>query len=77
MKSTVQDEKQLVVRVPGIVKSDFGEVAVVDLKFIERKAILLPVRKRKLMLQQLLADVTKKNRHPEIATGARVGKESW
>ena len=76
MKATVQDEKQLVVRVPGIVKSDFGEGAVVDLKFIERKAILLRVRKRKLRLQQLLADVTKKNRHPEIATGPRVGKES-
>ena len=69
----------MAVRLPKViaVESDLGEGAVVDLKLVEGKLVLIPVRTRKVTLQQLLAGVTKKNRHPEIATGPRRGKESW
>jgi antitoxin component of MazEF toxin-antitoxin module len=57
--------KQLVVRIPRVVKSDLGDGALVDLKLVEGKVILIPVRKRKLTLQQLLAGVTKKTSIPK------------
>jgi antitoxin MazE len=80
MKATVRKwGNSLALRIPKViaVESDLGYGAVVDLKLVEGKVILIPVRKRKLTLQQLLAGVTKKNLHPEISTGPRVGKESW
>ena len=80
MKATVRKwGNSLAVRLPKViaVESDLADGAVVDLKLVEGKLVLIPVRPREVTLQQLLAGVTKKNRHPEIATGPRRGKMSW
>jgi antitoxin component of MazEF toxin-antitoxin module len=57
----------LAVRIPKViaVESDLGDGAVVDLKLVQGKVVLIPVRTRKLTLEQLQAGVTKKN-HPNV-----------
>jgi len=69
----------LAVRIPKPLAkdADVTEGTVLNLAVSEGKVIATPVQQRKLTLDQLLAKVTEKNRHAEIDTGKRVGREAW
>ena len=69
----------LAVRIPKPLAKDaeVTEGTVLNLAVSEGKVIATPVLRRKLTLDQLLAKVTKKNRHAEIDTGKPVGREAW
>ena len=69
----------LAVRIPKPLAkdADVTEGTVLNLAVSEGKVIATPVQQKKLTLDQLLAKVTKKNRHAEIDTGKRVGREAW
>jgi antitoxin MazE len=69
----------LAVRIPKAiaVESDLEDGAVVNLKLVKGKVVLIPLRTRKHTLEGLLAGVTKENLHAGVETGPPVGKESW
>jgi len=69
----------LALRIPKAfaVEAKLHKGAVVDVSEEGGKIILTPVKKRKITLKSLLADVTKENIHSEVSTGKRVGKEIW
>jgi antitoxin MazE len=69
----------LAVRIPKPLAkdADVTEGTVLNLAVSEGKVIATPVQRKKLSLDQLLLKVTKKNRHAEIDTGKRVGREVW
>jgi len=69
----------LAIRIPKPLAkdADVTEGTVLNLAVSEGKVIATPVQRRKLTLDQLLSKVTEKNRHGEIDTGKRVGREAW
>ena len=69
----------LAVRIPKPLAkdADVAEGTVLNLAVSDGKVIATPVQQKKLTLDQLLSKVTKKNRHAEIDTGKRVGRETW
>lgn len=72
MKVAVQRwGNSLAVRIPKAiaVESDLDDGALVDLKLIEGKVVLIPLRPRRHTLDELLAGVTEDNLHHEVATG--------
>ena len=48
-----------------------------DMKLAKGKVVLLPVRRRKPALEELLEKVTKNNLHAAVDFGPPVGKEVW
>ena len=58
---------------------DFAGATVTIERVSPRELLVRKVRarKRKYTLQQLVAGITARNRHPEIATGPPVGGEAW
>ena len=58
---------------------DFAGCTVVVERISDKEVRVRKVRmrKRKYTLKQLVAGITKKNRHDEISTGAPVGGEAW
>lgn len=80
MKVAVQRwGNSLAVRIPKAIAVDaeLSDGAVVDMRLIEGKVVLVPLRRRKHSLRKLLAGVTEENLHHEVETGSPVGKESW
>lgn len=70
----------LAVRIPKSFATEVGikegvkvEVTLEDSRIVVTAAAPQP----KYTLEELLAGVTKKNRHPEFDTGRPVGKEIW
>ncbi len=68
----------LALRIPKAVAEDsriqYGSV--VEVSVVKGKMIVAPVATPRFSLEQLLARVTKKNRHAEVETGAPVGREA-
>jgi len=80
MKASVQRwGNSLALRIPKAiaVESGLAHGSVVELKLRKGIIALIPERRRKHELQDLLSQITKKNLHKEVKTGAPVGKESW
>ena len=69
----------LAVRIPKPLAEDaeVKEGTVLNLAVSEGKVIAVPVRKKKLSLKQMLAQVTRKNLHAEVDSGSPVGREIW
>ena len=59
------------------VEADIDEGSEVDIAIQEGKLVITPSRKPRYELVDLLAKVSKKNRHEEIDTGEPVGGEVW
>lgn len=80
MKITVQRwGNSLAVRIPKAiaVESALDDGAIVDLKLVGGKLVLVPVRARQHRLQDLLAGITDDNLHREVETGRPIGNEAW
>lgn len=80
MKASVQRwGNSLALRIPKAIalESGLADGSVVDLKLRKGVIALIPERRREHNLQELLSQVTKKNLHGEVTTGAAVGKEVW
>ena len=54
---------------------DFG--AKVELRVVNGELHVVPVKKSKFTLEELVAQITPENRHEEIDWGPPVGKEIW
>ncbi len=69
----------LAVRIPKPLAEDaeVKEGTVLNLAVSGGKVVATPVRKRKLSLRQLLAEVNRKNLHAEVDSGRSVGREVW
>ena len=79
MKTKVQKwGNSLAVRIPKPFADGAGLKASseVEVSLEKGEVRLTPVRPR-WRLRQLLAGVTKKNRHAEVDSGAGVGREAW
>jgi antitoxin MazE len=80
MKTTVQKwGNSYAVRIP---KSFIKEVGLeyradVELKLEDGKLVIQPIKEETITLDDLLAQVTKKNLHRAEDTGAPVGNEAW
>ena len=80
MKVNVQRwGNSLAVRIPKpvAVEADLAEGTQVDMKLAKGKVVLVPVRRRKPTLDELLERVTRDNLHGEVDFGPPVGKEAW
>ena len=58
-------------------ESGLADGSVVDLKLRKGVIALIPRRRREHKLNELLAQVTKKNLHKETTAGEPLGKEIW
>ena len=69
----------LALRIPKSVAEDsrIKQGSVVELSVVRGKLVVSPVSTPRYALRQLLAALTKANRHPETDTGRPVGRESW
>jgi antitoxin MazE len=80
MKASVQRwGNSLAVRIPKVIAQESGLAngSVVDLRLRKGVIALIPERRGEHSLHELLSQVTKKNLHKEVTTGAPVGKEVW
>lgn len=66
-------------RIPRSVAAEaqVEEGAAVELSVESGRLLVRPLRVRKYALSALLKKVTPGNRHGEISTGRRVGRETW
>jgi antitoxin MazE len=53
------------------------EGSAVDVSVLEGRIVVTPVSARRYTLNTLLAEVTARNRHAEVATGSPRGREVW
>ncbi len=69
----------LAVRIPRSLAQDTQLGSGKDVEMIVRagQIVITPTKAPKLKLSDLLKDVTPRNRHAEIRTGASVGTEAW
>lgn len=69
----------LALRIPKPFAEDaeMREGTIVDLSVSEGKLVVVPVRKKKVTLKQLLAKVHRGNLHRETDSGPAVGREIW
>ena len=49
----------------------------VDIAIEDGGLVIRPIRRPKYSLQDLLRGINARNRHEEISTGERVGREAW
>ncbi len=80
MKVAVQKwGNSLALRIPRAFARDVGVTAgtVVEVSTADGRLIAEPVCAKKVMLADLLRDVTPDNLHSETATGPAVGVETW
>ncbi len=80
MKTKVQKwGNSLAVRIPKSFADEAGfrSDGPVEISLDDGKIVMIPVKKTKPTLEQLLAKVTKRNLHHEVDTGAAVGRETW
>jgi len=69
----------LAIRIPESIatESNIEAGSLVDVSISEGKLTIAPVPSRTYSLDDLLAQVTEDNLHPEVSTGAPTGKEDW
>ena len=69
----------LALRIPKSFATEIGlsQNSSVEISFVDGRIIVVPVVKRKLTLNQLLAQVTEENLHAEVDTGSAIGREAW
>jgi antitoxin MazE len=69
----------LAIRIPKPLAEDakVEEGTVLNLAVSEGKVVATPVKKSKQSLKQMLTNVSRKNLHAEIESGAPVGREVW
>ena len=69
----------LALRIPKAFADQIGiePDSAVDISLVDGELIISPVITPKIMLDELLADVTQENLHGEVDTGPSVGHESW
>ncbi len=69
----------LALRIPKSVAEDslIKQGSVVELTVVRGRLVVSPLSAPRYSLKELLAGVTKSNRHPETDTGSPVGRESW
>ncbi len=69
----------LALRIPRSVakNSQIKQGSVVEMSVVKGRLVVSPVSAPRYTLKQLLAGVTKANRHAEMDTGRPVGRESW
>lgn len=48
-----------------------------DMSVERDRLVIRPVRKREYSLRELVSEISEKNIHDEVDTGANVGRESW
>lgn len=80
MKVKIQQwGNSLGIRIPKVYASDVHlyKGAVVDITTVKGKLVIMPVEEPEFSLEELLSDITSKNIHHEIDTGAPRGKETW
>lgn len=69
----------LAVRIPLAVAKEtqlrFGET--VNMAACDGQIVIAPVRRQRYQLADLLKDITPRNLHGEVSSGAVVGKEGW
>lgn len=69
----------LAVRIPRSVAQDthLNSGKMVDLAVRDGQIVIVPARRIRFRLDELLKGVTTRNRHAEAVTGAAVGREAW
>lgn len=80
MKTQIQKwGNSLAVRIPRSFahESKIAQGSTVEVSLDDGKIVLTRVSEKEYTLKELLAKVTKRNLHQEIATGGPVGKEAW
>jgi antitoxin MazE len=80
MKARIQKwGNSLALRIPKSFAehSHIEQGSVVDLSQDNGRMIVEPAQEREYTLEELLSQMTKKNRHGEVDFGPAVGKEVW
>ncbi|MGA7616829.1 MAG: AbrB/MazE/SpoVT family DNA-binding domain-containing protein [Thermoanaerobaculia bacterium] len=80
MKTRLQKwGNSLAVRIPQpfAKETNLSENSAVDVSLRNGKLIIAPVKEPDLELEDLVARITKTNRHEEVDTGASRGNEAW
>lgn len=69
----------LALRIPHSVAEDsrIRQGSIVELTVVRGRLVVSPLAGPRYTLKELLARVTKDNRHPETDTGSAAGRESW
>lgn len=71
----------LAVRIPASIAEECAlvEGAAVDVHADEGRIMLVPEARgrRAYTLEGLVAGISRRNRHPAVASGRRVGREAW
>ena len=80
MKTRLQKwGNSLAVRIPQpfAKETNLAENSAVDVSMRNGKLIIAPVKEPELALEDLVARITKSNRHHEVDTGGKRGNEAW
>lgn len=80
MRSRIQKwGNSLAVRIPQpfAKESNLEENSPVEVSVRNGNLVIVPVREPELPLDDLVARITKENRHSEVTTGKRRGNEAW
>ncbi len=69
----------LAVRIPRTIAEDTHLISgkSVDMPVHDGQIMIVPSRHQQYKLNELLSDVTSRNRHAEISTGNTSGREVW
>jgi len=80
MKTRLQKwGNSLAIRIPQpfAKETNLAENSAVDVSLRNGELVIAPVKEPELVLEDLLARITKANRHDEVDTGNRRGNEAW
>lgn len=80
MKARVQKlGNSLALRIPKSFADEIGlrKETPVEVSLADGKLVVMPQKKPKPALKELLAKVTEENLHHEVDTGAATGNEAW
>ncbi len=58
-------------------EAEVGPGTPVDLSVVDGGLVVRPITRKKYRLADLVRKISTRNRHREIRTGERVGRESW
>ena len=69
----------LAVRIPRSVAQDtnLSSGKAVNLDVQDGQIVIAPARRPRFRLDELLKEVTTRNRHAEAVTGSAIGREAW
>ena len=80
MKTRIQKwGNSLGLRIPKVFaqESQIDNKSLVEISVVDGKIVVVPLKKSKVNLSELLSRVTKKNKHHEVDMGASKGLEAW